>query len=89
MEKKNVSKAEKSVAEEMTPEQKLKSNQEKIILERRRIIEELNKINVPINASIISGDQTWSVRNIAFWRALKKRDDLVVEFIDKYLTEKK
>ena len=71
-----------------TPEE-LEAENQRITKEKKRIIGELNKIKVPLNVQVLSHHGSWSIRNIAFWEAIKQRDELVIEHMEKYLTEKK
>lgn len=67
----------------------LKSNQEKIVIEKRKIIADINKIKYPLNVTVFSHDRPWSIRNVEFWNQFKKRDDQIIEFMEKYLKEEK
>lgn len=70
-------------------EQELDARTLKEIEEKRSIIEALNQIKYPINATVFSHGMTWTMRNIAFWQSLKGKDEKVQEFIETYLTERK
>lgn len=70
--------------EKFTPEE-IKSIREKEVKENIKLISDLNKIKVPLSVTVFKGNRTWSIRNIAFWKAMNDRDDKVVEFMEKYL----
>lgn len=73
---------------EMTPEE-LKAEQQRIVDEKLKIIKDLNSINYPISATVFTHHSTWTIRNIAFWNAMKNRDEKTIEFMEKYLTDNK
>lgn len=70
-------------------EEELKAQHEKIAQEKRSIMQDLNKIKYPLNVTVFTHGQSWSFRNKAFWDAMQKRDDEVLEFMETYLNEKK
>lgn len=70
--------------EKFTPEE-LKTIREKEVKENLKLIEDLNKIKVPLSVTVFKGNQSWSIRNIAFWKAMNDRDDKVIEFMEKFL----
>lgn len=74
--------------EDFTPEQ-LKAENAKLLQQKLDIIKQLNEIHYPLNATIFAQGQPWTIRNKSFWEAMQKRDDDVMEFMEKYLTEKK
>jgi len=69
-----------------TPEE-LKAEEERIIIEKRSIIRDLNKINHPISATVFTHGRTWTIRNISFWQAMNKRDEEKKDFMEKYIKE--
>lgn len=73
-------------SEEFKPED-LKAEQERIAIEKRSIIRDLNKIKHPISATIFTHGKTWTIRNIAFWQAMNKRDDEIVNFMETYTAD--
>ena len=85
-----MSKAENTVpgipVEEMT-EEELKSIQQKQAEQKKALIAELNKIAVPVQATFFIEPRPFTIRNIAFWKEMQKKDEMVTEFMDKYLTE--
>lgn len=66
-------------------EEQLKSVREKEIKENLKLIEDLNKIKVPLSVTVFKGGSSWSIRNIAFWQAMKDRDEQVIKFMYDYL----
>lgn len=73
---------------EFTPEE-IKAEQKRQIEQKKKIIAQLNEIKHPLNATIFDQGGAWTIRNTAFWIAMQKRDEDVIEFMEKYLTEKK
>lgn len=70
-------------------EEELKATEQRIVEEKLQLIADLNKIKVPLSVQVFSHHGSWSIRNKAFWQAMNGRDDKVMEFMEKYLTEKK
>jgi hypothetical protein len=70
-------------------EEELKAERDRIAAAKRKVIADINKINVPISYTVYDHNGTWSMRNVAFWRAIQQKDEKVVEFLEKYLTENK
>jgi len=70
-------------------EEELKNAQEKITAEKLKIIKDLNKIKYPLSVTVFSHHGTWTIRNETFWQQLKKRDETMIDFMEKFLTEKK
>lgn len=73
---------------EMSPEE-LKAEQQRTVEEKKKIINDLNKIKYPLSVTVFSHHGTWTIRNKEFWKAMQKRDDQIVDFMEKYLTERK
>lgn len=69
--------------------EELKANELKMVQEKKRIIDDLNKIAYPLSVTVFSHQQTWTIRNIAFWKAMQKRDTDITEFMEQYLQEKR
>lgn len=74
--------------EEYTPEQ-LKAEKQRIATEKLQIIADLNKIKTPLSVTVFGQTQTWSIRNVAFWRAMAAKDTEVTKFMEQYLLENK
>ena len=74
---------------EMAQTEEMLSNQQKLVEEKKKIISDLNKIKVPISATVFSHNGAWTIRNIEFWKQFKKRDEEIVEWMEKFLTESK
>lgn len=71
-----------------TPEE-LEAEHVKIVKEKQKIIADLNKISYPLSVTVFSHGKSWTIRNIAFWKAMQEKDEKVVEFMETYLTESK
>lgn len=71
-----------------SPEE-LKAEQVRVVEEKKKIIQDLNKIKYPLSTTVFTHGQTWTIRNTAFWKAMQKRDEDIVEFMEKYLTDNK
>ena len=71
-----------------TPEE-LEAENQRLVKEKLKIIEDLNKIKYPLSVTVFAQNQTWTIRNLAFWKAMADRDEKIVEFMEKYLTEQK
>lgn len=70
-------------------EEELKNEMQRIVEEKRSIIADLNKIKYPLSATLFTHNGTWTIRNVAFWKALNKRDEDIIKFMEQYLIEKK
>lgn len=68
-------------------EDELRAVAERTAEEKLRIINDLNKISYPINATVYTHNASWTIRNKAFWKAFEQKDKEVVEFMNKYLTQ--
>lgn len=73
---------------EWTPEE-IKAEEQRIAQQKRSIIRDLNKINYPISATVFTHNRTWTIRNISFWQHMNKRDEEILDFMEKYITEEK
>lgn len=73
---------------QFTPEQ-LKAEQVREVEQKRSIIRDLNKINYPISAQVFTHSRTWTIRNMAFWQAMNKRDEEIIDFMEKYIKDEK
>lgn len=63
-------------------EEKLKSNTEKKAREINSAADQLNKILIPANCTFYSHGMVWSIRNVAFWEHLKKKDEEFLKLIN-------
>lgn len=70
-------------------EEDLKAERLRIVEEKKKIIADLNKIQYPLNVTVFTHGAAWTVRNVAFWKAMQKRDEDVLDFMEKYLSENK
>ena len=68
-------------------EEELKAEKERIAQEKIKIISDLNKIKYPINATVFTHGQSWTVRNEAFWKAMQQKDEDLLKFMHNYLSE--
>lgn len=66
-------------------EEDLKAIKRKEVEENKRIIQDLNKIKYPLQVTVFKGSRPWTIRNIAFWEAIRDKDEKVLEFMEKYL----
>ena len=70
-------------------EEKLLAENQRIAKDKKRLIGEFNKINTPLMVTVYDHGKPWTIRNKAFWKALQQRDDIMTEFMEKYLSEAK
>lgn len=75
-------------AGEFTPEE-LKALRVKETEEKLAIMEILNSISVPVQATVYTHSASWNIRNKAFWESFKQKDEQILEFMEKFLTEQK
>jgi len=68
-------------------QEELQANKQKTVTEKLKIIDDLNKMNVPVSATVFSHGQPWSIRNKAFWKELQGRDESIIKFMQQYLTD--
>ena len=71
-----------------TPEE-LEAETQRIVKEKLEIIKQLNAIKYPLNATVFGQNQSWTIRNKAFWVAMSDKDEKVIEFMEKYLSSEK
>lgn len=57
----------------------LEANRSKRKRDVKRVADTLNKIQFPVTATVYSHGMQWTIRNVAFWEALKKQEE---EFMD-------
>lgn len=88
MSKKTIDETVPGIPTEMT-EEELIANREKTVREKKYIINQINDISVPASVTIFSHGGPWTFRNVAFWEIFKKGDEDIVDFIEKFLSEKK
>lgn len=65
-----------------TQQEDLKSRAERRRIEVNKVAEHLNAIEIPLTATMYSEGMKYSLRNIAFWKALKKADEKFIELIN-------
>jgi len=68
-------------------EQELKAEKVRVVERNKEIVKILNTIGEPVMATIYTAEGRWSIRNIAFWKAMEKKDNGVVEYMEKYLKD--
>lgn len=60
----------------------LVSNAQKKADEINKAADILNTIKLPCNATFYSHGMAWSIRNVAFWESLKKREEEFMKLIN-------
>lgn len=70
-------------------EEELLAERQRVAEEKKKIIEDLNKIKFPLSVTVFAHNQPWTIRNIEFWKQLEKRDKDMYEFMVNYLIEQK
>lgn len=72
---------------EETAEQ-LQSNQQKDAEAKLKVMDDLDKIKVPIMCTVIMDPQPFEYRNREFWMAFQKHDEKVREHLTNFLNTK-
>jgi len=70
-------------------EEEISSFQEDQAKAKIRIMDDLDKIRVPIMCTVILDPAPFEYRNAEFWKALKDKDNVVREILSQWLTNSK
>lgn len=69
-------------------EEKIKSINEKQAERKIQVMNDLDKIKEPLMVTVLMGPDIWEYRNLAFWKALERKDRTVREMLRDYITKK-
>jgi hypothetical protein len=66
----------------------MRSQMEKDAILKREICEAMNKFDEPISFTVHQRTGNWTMRNIAFWKALHDKDQDVIDYLTEIIGDK-